>query len=149
MRTKNAIALLCASLTLTLIVSARGFQTSASPNPVLVFMGPEFYSAGGKDWTRYTFSVENFAAYPDALFAASPGLPPCGNNTNASRTWIDFYDARGKRLNGFCALGKASNLNGIWFAIERDIIPPSYIYIEMTDRQTKAKYKSNLADTVQ
>ena len=27
------------------------------------------------------------------------------------------------------------------------MVPPSYIYIEMNDRQTNTKYKSNLADT--
>jgi len=26
-------------------------------------------------------------------------------------------------------------------------VPPSYVYIEMNDRQTNTKYKSNLADT--
>jgi len=53
----------------------------------------------------------------------------------------------GKRLYGFCALGKAENLGSIWFAIEVDAIPPSYIYIEMNDRETNTKYKSNLAET--
>jgi hypothetical protein len=50
-------------------------------------------------------------------------------------------------LNGFCALGKPGDLNGIWFALPDDTVPPSYIYIEMNDRQTNTKYKSNLADT--
>jgi len=81
------------------------------------------------------------------MFAQSPALPPCGTNTKAARTWVDLYDQSGKRLNGFCALGKSADLNGIWFGLATDIIPPSYIYIEMNDRKTNTKYKSNLADT--
>lgn len=122
--------------------------TPPLPNPVLVFTGAEYYTTGGKQFTRYRYTVDNLAAYPDNLFAASPNLPPCGKNTKASRTWVDFFDQRGKRLYGFCALGKAADLSGIWFALETDVIPASWIYIEMTDRQTNTKYKSNLAETV-
>jgi len=60
---------------------------------------------------------------------------------------VDIFDQRGKRLYGFCALGKPADLKGIWFALEVGVVPPSYVYIEMTDRQTNTKYKSNLADT--
>jgi hypothetical protein len=119
----------------------------ALPNPVLVFMGSEDVEAGGKKLTRYKFAVDNRGDYPDALFAAAPELPPCGQNTKASRTWIDLYDQSGKRLNGFCALGSRDGLSQIWFALERDSLPPSWVYVEMTDRKTDTKYKSNLAET--
>lgn len=117
------------------------------PNPVLYFTGQEFYSAGGKQWIRYKYDVLNKADYPADLFAAAPNLPPCGKNTKSSRTWVDFFDQRGKRLYGFCALGKPADLGTIWFGLEVGTVPPSYVYIEMTDRQTNTKYKSNLADT--
>ena len=117
------------------------------PTPVLVYIVQEPFSTGGKQFLRYRYFVENAESYPDALFAASPNLPPCGLNTKASRTWVDFFDKNGKRLNGFCALGKNDDLNKIYFALEEGVIPPSYVYIEMTDRQTKTKVKSNLADT--
>jgi hypothetical protein len=151
MRHKKALVLMLASLMLAMAATAvaQTPQAAPLPNPVLYFVGSEFYTAGGKDWTRYKFEVDNFSAYPDTLFAAAPSLPPCGTNTNSSRTWVDVFDSRGKRLYGFCAFGKASNLNQIWFAVERDVIPPSYVYIEMNDRQTSTKYKSNLADTVE
>jgi hypothetical protein len=119
------------------------------PNPVLFYTTTEFVTTGGKDFIRYHYQVENFSAYPDAMFAAAPTLPPCGQNTKASRTWVDFYNQSGKRLNGFCALGKAADLNKIWFALPADEVPPSWVYIELTDRETNTKYKSNLADTVQ
>src|SRR5205085_2045120 len=79
--------------------------------------------------------------------APAPALPPCGLNANSARTWVDFYDSRGKRLYGFCALGSPNDLGQIWFATEEGTIPPSYVYIEIKDRQTNTTYKSNLADT--
>ena len=117
------------------------------PNPVLYLMGLESFQTGGKPFIRYKYDVLNRADFPAELFAAAPALPPCGANTKASRTWVDFFDSRGKRLYGFCALGKPADLTGIWFALEEGVVPPSYVYIEMNDRQTNTKYKSNLADT--
>jgi len=117
------------------------------PNPVLYLMVTEGFQQGGKHYIRYEYDVLNKDSYPDSLFAAAPALPPCGANTKASRTWVDIYDSRGKRLYGFCALGKPEDLSKIWFALEEGIVPPSYVYIEMNDRQTNTKYKSNLADT--
>ena len=117
------------------------------PNPVLILVGQTPFTTGGKQYTRYNYEVFNHDAYPDELFAASPNLPPCGKNTKASRTWVDFFDQRGKRLYGFCALAKPGDLNGIYFAMESDAVPPSWVYIELTDRQTDTKYKSNLAET--
>ncbi len=126
-------------------------QTSASapvlPNPVLYFLGPEFLTISGKQVTRYNFDVLNKTEYPNDLFAAAPDLPPCGTNTKAARTWVDIYDQSGKRLNGFCALGKPADLHGIWFSLDSGAVPPSWVYIEMTDRKTNTKYKSNLSET--
>ena len=117
------------------------------PNPILYLLGQEPYSAGGKNWIRCRYDVDNKMSYPAEMFAAAPSLPPCGSNTNSSRTWVDFFDSTGKRLYGFCALGKPEDLGKIWFAFEEGVIPPSYVYIELNDRQTNTKYKSNLADT--
>ena len=117
------------------------------PNPVLYLMFVEPYTTGGKNWMRYRYDVANKADYPAEMFAAAPSLPPCGSNTNSSRTWVDFFDSTGKRLYGFCALSKPADLGKIWFALEEGVIPPSYVYIELNDRQANKKYKSNLADT--
>jgi len=118
------------------------------PNPVLAFVGQEAITSNGKTVVRYNYKVDNSDAYPAAMFAASPALPPCGKNTKASRTWIDLYDIKGTRLYGFCALTKPSDLNTIWFALDPDTVPPSWVYVELTDRATNTKYKSNLAETV-
>jgi hypothetical protein len=142
---KNSVL---AVVTFVLVLASQGLAAApVLPNPVLYFLGAEYVVINGKQITRYHFDVLNKDQYPDDMFAASPALPPCGSNTKAARTWIDMYDQTGKRLNGFCALGKSADLNGIWFALDADVVPPSWIYIEMNDRQTNTKYKSNLADT--
>lgn len=139
---------------LAVVVLTTGFtattRTSSAPvlpNPVLFLTGTEEYQANGKTFVRYKYDVFNKDQYPADLFAAAPNLPPCGKNTKASRTWVDFFDSRGKRLYGFCALSKPADLGTIWFALEEGVLPPSYVYIEMNDRQTNTTYKSNLADT--
>jgi len=119
------------------------------PNPVLYLTGVEAYTTGGKNHMRYRFGVENYSEYPAEMFAAAPNLPPCGQNAKSSRTWVDLYDQSGKRLNGFCGLAKPADLNTIWFALEETAIPPSWVYVELNDRATNTKYKSNLADTSQ
>ena len=118
------------------------------PKPILYLIGTEPFSTGGKNYIRLRYDVLNKAEYPADMFAAAPGLPPCGLNTKASRTWVDFFDAGGHRIYGFCALAKPEDLGKIWIAYEEGTIPPSYVYIELNDRQTNTKYKSNLADTV-
>ena len=138
---------------LAIFLSGPGLHQRAAsapplPNPVLYLTGTEFYQAGGKNFMRYKYDVLNKAEYPAELFAAAPDLPPCGKNTKAARTWVDFFDQSGTRLYGFCALGKPGDLGSIWFGLEDGKIPPSYVYIEMTDRKTNTKYKSNLADTL-
>lgn len=119
----------------------------AQPNPVLYLTHSEPYTANGQDFMRYSYDVFNKDQYPAAMFAAAPNLPPCGLNHNSSRSWVDFFDSRGHRLYGFCALGNPQNMGSIWFALPLGQLPPSYVYIEITDRQTNTKYRSNLADT--
>ena len=132
---------------IALTVQANVAAAPTLPNPVLAFLGQEAVESGGRQMTRYYFEVHNKEEFPAELFAAAPDLPPCGANTNASRTWVDIFDQSGKRLNGFCALSKPGDLGRIWFALDRDEVPPSWVYIEMKDRKTNTKYKSNLAET--
>lgn len=117
------------------------------PNPIFILTGLEYYTTGGKNWKRYRYEVFNREAYPNTLFAAAPELPPCGSNKNSSRTWVDIYEQSGKRLYGFCALTNTDGLAQLWFALEEDVLPPSWVYVELTDRKTNTKYKSNLAET--
>ena len=140
--------LFAATIALTLLANDVA-SAPPIPNTIIYLTGTEVFSQGGKQFTRFRYDVFNKDAYPAEMFAAAPALPPCGTNKKASRTWVDIYDSRGKRLFGFCNLGKPSDLNQLWFALEDTVVPPSYVYIEMTDRQTNTKYKSNLADTTE
>jgi hypothetical protein len=150
MRLTKTLTMLAATLVLAIIASGSTYHAvSVPPNPMLYLTGTEPYTASGKVFTRYKYDVLNKDEYPADMFAAAPALPPCGANTRASRTWVDIFDSRGKRLYGFCALGKPADLGSIWFALEEGELPPSYVYIEMNDRQMNIKYKSNLADTVE
>ena len=106
------------------------------PVPNLVFKGTETYEVRGQQWTRYSLSVSNLADYANDLFAAAPDLPPCGNNTNASRTWVTIYADGGQPLYGFCALGTPSDLENLWFAVALGQQAPQSVYITLNDRRT-------------
>jgi hypothetical protein len=142
-RTVSLTILVC----LVTIATQTTVATPVLPNPVLAFIGNEYVESGGKKMIRYNFDVANKEEYPADMFAAAPTLPPCGTNTKASRTWVNIYDQSGKRLNEFCALGKPADLSHIWFALDESEVPPSWVYIELNDRKTNTKYKSNLAET--
>lgn len=130
-------------------VPGRGFIFAQSiPNPVLVLVGLDYRTASGKELTNYKFAVENSADFPIELFSPA-ALPTCGKGQKASRSRVDIYDSRGKRLNEFCAVNKPGDLGSLWFTLESKEVPPIYVYIELLDTQTNTKYKSNLAETVQ
>lgn len=113
------------------------------PRPRLAYAGTELYSTASGAWRRYRLSVANRAAFPAALFTPSPGLPPCGTNANSARSWIDIYDGDGTRLYGFCAIDKPADLEKLWFAVRSDATPPASVYIELLDRLTGERYRSN------
>lgn len=137
-----------ASITFVLLTASHTSYAQI-PNPILFMTDTQYVTVGGQEVVRYRYDVMNKDAYPANLFAAAPSLPPCGTNTNASRTWVDLFDQSGKRLNGFCALSSPQQLSSIWFAMPANAVPPSWIFIVLTDRETNAKYKSNLAETTQ
>lgn len=119
-----------------------------TPNPILYMTGAEPYTTAGGSFIRYRYDVFNKSDYPAAMFAPAPSLPPCGSNANSSRTWVDFFNGRtNQRIYGFCALTSPQQLGSIWFALPEGQVPPSYVYIELIDRQTGTRYRSNLADT--
>lgn len=137
-----AILLLCVS------AFSNGLARPPLPDPKLVFTGIQNYVANGQHWVRYNLRVDNFAAYPNSMFVPAPNLPPCGNNTKASRTWVDIYNAsNGNRLYGFCALGAPLDLTKLWFAVGQRQRPPASVYIVLTDRRTNTTYKSNRVST--
>lgn len=144
----KTIPVMAATVALAAFAGSVAQSQNPLPNPILYMTSSEVYQAGGKSWVRHRYDVLNKSAYPAAMFAAAPGLPPCGSNANSSRSWVDFFDARtNRRIYGFCALGSPDALGSIWFATEEGTIPPSYVYIIINDRQTGTQYRSNPADT--
>jgi hypothetical protein len=140
-----AAAKLAIALALAAFVAG---PAEAQPNPILYLTGLEPYTTGGGSFIRYRYDVLNKDAYPAAMFGAAPALPPCGSNANSARTWVDIFEARtNRRLYGFCALTGPQQLGSLWFALPADQVPPSYIYIELIDRQTGTRYRSNNAET--
>jgi serine protease len=111
--------------------------TGPFPNPILVFSHKETGTDGlGNTVDRYFFTVQNWFAYSGEMFAPRPDLPPCGLNTSASDTWVDFFRGDDStRIFGFCALGQPNDLNLIWFGVvPAGGTPPPSVYITMTDR---------------
>jgi hypothetical protein len=141
------LTVLACVVTVATFVASKTAAAPVLPNPVLAFLGQQSAEIGGNTKTRYNFEVTNKEEFPADMFAAAPELPPCGTNTKAARTWVDLYDQNGKRLNGFCGLTKSGDLSKLWFALDPAEVPPSWIYVEFTDRKTNTKYKSNLAET--
>jgi hypothetical protein len=114
------------------------------PAPELTLSGTELYEASGKKWVRYRLAIANWAAFPSELFVAAPDLPPCGSNTNASRTWVDIHNAKDDSyIYGFCALSSPESLNSIWFAVEQGVNPPEAVYVSLMDRRKNTTYRSN------
>ena len=132
------------SLVLVLFLSCASGFAGPLPNPQLAYVGQQPYMANGQQWVRYNLRVNNYSAYPPYLFAPSPQLPPCGNNPNASRTWVDIYNRmNGRRIYGFCSLRSPRDLLRLWFAVKAGVTPPPWVYIVMKDRLTQTNYKSN------
>ena len=117
-------------------------------SPELIVTGTEDYEANGQEFTRYLLSVTNRSIFPNELFEPAPDLPPCGLNSNASRTWVHIYNGEtGARIYGFCALRLPEHLDSIWFAVPRGEAPPPAVYISLEDRRCDITYTSNLAST--
>jgi len=133
-----------------IFASARGAAAQALPTPQAKFTGTEEYEAQGKQWTRYKLALLNRSDYAKELFAPAPDLPPCGENKNSARTWVDIYDRQGRRkIYGFCALAGPKELGYLWFPVEKGSAVPSSVYVVITDRRNRMRATSNVVDIPQ
>ena len=115
------------------------------PTPRLTFHGTDAYEANGFDFVRYQYDVTNKSKYPKALFAASPDLPPCGQNASPTRIAVAIYNTKGKQITEFCSLPGPEYLGRLWFGVLKGTPPPSGVYLEITDRLTGKSARSNVA----
>jgi surface antigen len=117
------------------------------PIPQLTIIGSEEYSTSSGNWTRYLLSISNWAEYPDRIFSSAYCVT-CGLNTSAARTWVEIYEAKPdgsrRRIYGFCALGKASDLTRIWFAVPLGQAPPPQVFIILQDKVDGTVLESNI-----
>lgn len=121
------------------------FSQTKIPSPKLIFYGTQDSVNGlGNALTIYWLGIENRDEFPDQMFAPAPDLPPCGKNTNASRSWVNVYDNANHYLYGFCAIKSASELNKISFSLPKNQKTPEYVYVVILDRKINKKYSSNL-----
>lgn len=112
--------------------------------PELFFLGTEVYEAGGTQYEMYKLQISNWAIFSDDLFDSAPDLLPCGQNTNASRTWVEIRDADNEQyIYGFCAFQSAQNLESLWFAVKVGEQPPNVVYVNLVDRRENITYRSN------
>ncbi len=116
------------------------------PAPLLIFGGADDVFDSTGNYTRYKLYVKNWAQIPQELFDPAPNLPPCGQNHNASRTWVDILDGNDNRIYGFCALAGNEGLTELWFATRKGDPPPAQVKIRLHDRLCDKYYESNLVD---
>lgn len=119
---------------------------SEKHKPILIFKGLEDYNVKEKTFTHARLSVLNREIYPLDLFQPAPDLPPCGQNKNASRTWVNIFTGEGKRIYGFCALTQNEQLSELGFAFPKGTLPSKTCYIELEDRRKNKKYISTVVE---
>ena len=73
------------------------------PNPVISLTAVEPFELGGKKQLRYKFEVSNRAAYPAAMFAPAPELPPEGRNRTPDNDQMAVWLQKNATISAFCA----------------------------------------------
>jgi len=135
-----------AAIVVIVLAAVFGAGQDLPGNAKLVFVNaPVEVVNNGYRFRMYEIEVVNRAEFADELFAASPDLPPCGKNSNSSRTWINIYDEKGKRLYGWCAINSMEELSSLKFNIPAGDKQPKRIYMEFVDRRDGKMVKSNQA----
>lgn len=107
--------------------------------PVIEASLPSIRTVRGRDFQHVDIEVTNWELFSDEMFAPAPDLPPCGANTNASRTWVSVHDAdNDHRLNSFCGFRRAEDLSSsVWFsrAVGTDL--PKNVELRIHDRSAR------------
>jgi hypothetical protein len=141
--------MLCLSFTILCVAGAALAQGSDTPNPVLIWKSASpTTGSDGQSYIGITLGISNYAKYGSEMFAVAPQLPPCGSNKNASRSWLNVYDAgTGKQIYAYCAVNGSSMLRTFSFNLKRENVPQG-IYVVLDDRASNKTYKSNCVGTL-
>ena len=126
-----------------LTVSAVAAVGQEMPKPELRYVRSDEVTISGGRFRVYTIEITNRSEISDEFFAVSPDLPPCGSNTNASRTWINIYIDGSKRIYGYCAIRSNAELSSLKFSVPADSPQPTEIFVDFVDRREGRQVKSN------
>jgi len=132
-----------------LTVSAAVVAGQGMPKPRLGLIRTDDVTDNGRRFRMYTIEITNRMEFSDELFATSPDLPPCGTNTNSSRTWINIYIDNGRRAYGWCAIHSNAELSSLKFNVPADDAQPTKIYVDFVDRRGGKIVKSNKIEIVE
>lgn len=113
------------------------------PKPELRLVSISDRVNDGRQLKVYEVEVVNREEFDNELFMPSPALPPCGKNTNASRTWVTIYNEKGARIYGYCAMNANAELGSIKFMVEANKPQPKKIFIDLVDRFEERIVRSN------
>ena len=126
-------------------LSSSSAQAQNLPFAQVKFSGTEDYEANGQQWTKYNLVILNRADYANDLFTPAPDLPPCGDNKNSARTWVNIYNGQSRqRIYAFCAIKAAKELGYLWFAVAKGTPAPESVFLTITDRRTNNRAVSNV-----
>jgi len=115
------------------------------PKPKLGFVRVEEFVNNGQPMRMYEIEIVNRVEFANELFTASPDLPPCGKNANASRTWINIYINNNSRIYGHCGISSNEELSSLKFNVPADT-KITRIAVDFVDRREGKIVRSNRID---
>ena len=128
------------------VVQTNFAQKKKIPSPKLKVVEKVEHEKDNRKFTTFRLTITNWEKFPAEMFEESPNLPPCGKNKNSSRTWVEIYSAKHKRLYGHCAIKSPMGLiNQLSFTIPEGEKIPKKAYVIFNDRKLNKYYKSKSA----
>ena len=101
---------------------------------------------GGIPRYNHGITITNLDVVPDELFVPAPDLAACGLNTNASRTYVRFYDEDDNQLASYCAVSNAEALNELGFITTVGDPLPKAVKMVLEDRRCVTTHESIYVD---
>jgi len=108
------------------------------PDFTITFLGQEPYDKNGVSYTRYRYSI-SFPAGPNTL--TRPKL-----RINTSAPGVTFISKQKRTFKAYYG-GKRSDSPTWFFELPADVVPPSWVYLDVKTPPGLREYKSNLAET--
>ncbi len=101
---------------------------------------------GGTPWHYHGVTITNLEMVPNELFVPAPDLAACGLNTDASRTYVRFYDEDDNQLASYCAVYSKQQLNNLGFSVRHSDPLPKAVKMVLEDRRCSVTHDSIYVD---